>query len=251
MALLEVRGLCVNYGAFSAVRNLDLQIEGGGVTVLLGTNGAGKTTTLNAISGAVRAARGSIRFEEGDITRLPSYQVTRAGIAHVPEGRRIVGPLTVEENLLLGAYLNRSRAECARLLDDVMNLFPILAEKRSELGGLLSGGQQQMLAFGRALMSKPKLMLLDEPSMGLAPIMVDRVMGAVATIAARGISVLMVEQNASAAFQVATTAYLLEQGELVLHGPVDEVRRSPIVLRAFLGIEDLERSDELGRTPNH
>jgi branched-chain amino acid transport system ATP-binding protein len=176
-------------------------------------------------------------FDGEDITGRPSHRVARAGLVQVPEGRRIIGPLTVEENLQLGAYNQRSGARLKTLLSDVYELFPILHERRDNAGGLLSGGEQQMLAFGRALMSEPRVLLLDEPSMGLAPIMVDRIIDAVGRIAERGISILMVEQNAAAAFELATYAYVLEQGELILEGAVDTVKSDPLVLRAFLGLE--------------
>lgn len=237
MSLLEVNELCVRYGRLTAVHELAFEVYDGEIAVLLGTNGAGKSSTINAISGAIRVSAGSVRFKGKDITKWPSHAVARSGLVQVPEGRRIIGPLTVEENLLVGAYNVLSRERRADLLSDVYGMFPILSERSEQPGGLLSGGQQQMLAFGRALMADPSLILLDEPSMGLAPVMVDRVMESVRRIAERGISVLMVEQNASAAFDVATKAYLMDQGELVLSGTVDEVRQSPKVLSAFLGIE--------------
>ncbi|GEK79112.1 ABC transporter ATP-binding protein [Agrococcus baldri] len=236
MALLEVAELDVNYGPLAAVRGLSLELEESQVAVILGTNGAGKTTTLNAISGAVRARSGTVSFDGRNVTNSAPWKISRSGLGHVPEGRRIVGPLTVEENLLVGAYNVRSRGRRSELIDDVFDTFPMLAEKRDELGGLLSGGQQQMLALGRALMAEPRALLMDEPSMGLAPIMVQHVMDAVQTIAARGIAVLMVEQNATAAFRVATEVYLIEHGEVILHGPVDQVQNSELVRRSFLGI---------------
>jgi branched-chain amino acid transport system ATP-binding protein len=237
MATLEVEGLVVRYGQVTAVHGIDLRLEEGQVTALLGSNGAGKTSTLNALCGALTPVAGRIVFDGRDITGQPAHKVSRGGLVQVPEGRRIIGPLTVEENLKLGGYHQRSSSKLNALLSDVYELFPILQERRGNAGGLLSGGEQQMLAFGRALMSEPKILLLDEPSMGLAPIMVDRIIEAVRHIAERGISILMVEQNAAAAFELATYAYVLEQGEVILEGAVDAVKNDPLVLRAFLGLE--------------
>jgi branched-chain amino acid transport system ATP-binding protein len=238
MSVLEVDGLVVRYGPVTAVRDVHLRLDEGQVAVVLGANGAGKTSTLNALSGALRPAAGTIRFAGADITRAPAHRVARAGLVQVPEGRRIIGPLTVDENLRLGAYHVRSKRRVDELLREMYALFPILEERRDKPGGLLSGGEQQMLAFGRALMSEPKVLLLDEPSMGLAPIMVDRIVEAVGRIAERGLSILMVEQNAAAAFELADHAYVLEQGEVILDGAVEDVKNDPLVLRAFLGLEE-------------
>jgi branched-chain amino acid transport system ATP-binding protein len=238
MSALEVVGLEVRYGPIVAVRGLDLRLEEGTVAVVLGANGAGKTSTMNALAGAVPAARGRIVHHGTDVSGWPSHRVSRDGLVEVPEGRRIIGPLTVEENLLLGAYHVRSRRRRDELLREVYELFPRLEERRGGAGGLLSGGEQQMLAFGRALMSEPRTLLLDEPSMGLSPSAIARVIEAVEAIAARGISILMVEQNAAAAFEAASYIYVLEQGELTLEGTTDEVRDDPRVARAFLGLEE-------------
>jgi branched-chain amino acid transport system ATP-binding protein len=238
MSVLEVDGLVVRYGPVTAVRDVHLRLDEGQVAVVLGANGAGKTSTLNALSGALRPAAGTIRFAGADITRWPAHRVARAGLVQVPEGRRIIGPLSVEENLRLGAYHVRSKRRVDELLREMYDLFGILAERRDKPAGLLSGGEQQMLAFGRALMSEPKVLLLDEPSMGLAPIMVDRIVEAVGRIAERGLSILMVEQNAAAAFELADHAYVLEQGEVILDGAVEDVKNDPLVLRAFLGLEE-------------
>jgi len=237
MSTLEVSNLVVRYGQVTAVHGIDLRLAQGQVATLLGSNGAGKTSTLNALSGALTPSAGTITFDGEDITGRPSHKVARAGLVQVPEGRRIIGPLTVEDNLRLGAYHQRSSSRLRQLLDDVYEMFPILHERRDKAGGLLSGGEQQMLAFGRALMSEPKILLLDEPSMGLAPIMVDKIIEAVGQIAERGLSILMVEQNAAAAFELATYAYVLEQGEVILEGTVESVKNDPLVLRAFLGLE--------------
>jgi branched-chain amino acid transport system ATP-binding protein len=240
--MLEVSGLEVRYGALHAVRGVDLSLDDGQVAVVLGSNGAGKTSTLNAICGALKPAAGRVTFAGRDVTGGPSHKSAALGLVQVPEGRHIIGPLTVEENLKLGAYRQRSAARVRELLREMYALFPILEERRDTAGGLLSGGEQQMLAFGRALMSEPKTLLLDEPSMGLAPIVVDRIIESVAAIAERGLSILMVEQNAAAAFELAHYAYVLEQGEVILEGPVDQVKDDPLVLRAFLGIESTEEA---------
>lgn len=247
MLSLDISGLTVRYGHLVAVRDVDLRLEEGAIAVLLGSNGAGKTSTLNAVCGAVRPAVGVIRFRGKDITGWPAHRVARAGLVQVPEGRRIISPLTVEENLLLGAFHIRSPRRRRELKRQVYEMFPVLRQKSNVAGGLLSGGQQQMLAFGRAMMSDPKAMLLDEPSMGLAPVMVTHVMDAVRAIAARGISILMVEQNAAPVFELASSAYVLESGGVILAGTAEDVQRDPLVLRAFLG---LESDHHQGTTPN-
>jgi len=234
---LEVEGLVVRYGQVTAVNGIDLHVEEGEIVVLLGANGAGKTSSLNAICGAVPCAAGRVTHAGRDITRKPAHRVAAGGLVQVPEGRRIFGPLTVEDNLKLGAYAARSRRRMQSRLDEIFELFPILRERRSKPGGLLSGGEQQMLAFGRALMAEPKMLLLDEPSMGLAPVVIDVVVASIAAVAARGLSILMVEQNASAAFAVASRAYVLEQGHIVLDGPTESVSNDPRVIEAFLGVE--------------
>lgn len=246
MSSLRVEDLTVRYGHFTAVHGIDLLVEEGEVAVVLGANGAGKSSTLNAICGAIRPAGGRVGFDGADITGRPSHVVARRGLVQVPEGRRVIGPLTVEENLLLGAYTIRSRARRDELLASAYEMFPILDERRKGAAGLLSGGELQMLAFARALMGEPKMLLLDEPSMGLAPVMIDRVMHTVRDIADRGISILMVEQNATAAFGAATRAYVLEQGEVVLEGPADRVADHPRVLQAFLGVDETDATGTQG-----
>jgi branched-chain amino acid transport system ATP-binding protein len=236
---LEVSGLVVRYGPIVAVHGIDLTLEEGQVAVVLGANGAGKSSTLNALCGAVPSAAGEVLHHGRRITGWPSHRVSRDGLMEVPEGRRIIGPLTVEENLLLGAHHVRSRSRRDELLARVYRMFPVLEERRHGPGGLLSGGEQQMLAFGRALMAEPRTLLLDEPSMGLAPAMIDRVIESVRQIAASGISILMVEQNANAAFEVASFVYVLEQGEVTLAGGADDVKGHPLVARAFLGLEEI------------
>lgn len=236
MTALEVRGAGVHFGKVHAVREVDLHVDPGEVVVVVGPNGAGKSSLLNALTGLVPLSAGSVLLDGTDVTGREPHRIARAGLVLVPEGRRVFGPLTVEENLRMGAYGLRDRRRRDELLDRVYGMFGVLAERRRGTAGLLSGGEQQMLAFGRALMADPRVLLLDEPSMGLAPALVDRVIDAVRDIAAQGLSILMVEQNAAAAFDVAARAYVLDQGSVTLTGPVDEVSRDPRVLEAFLGI---------------
>lgn len=234
MPQLEIRGLAVAYGPVEAVRSLDVSVTSGEITVLLGANGAGKSSALGAIAGALPKVAGTVTLDGTELGAAPSYRVARAGVVLVPEGRRIFAPLTVEENLQLGAYTNRSKRQKEQL-EHVYELFPILRERRHGRGGLLSGGEQQMLAFGRAIMADPRIILMDEPSMGLSPVMVDTIMAAIARIAADGIGVLMAEQNAVAALEIAHRVLVLTRGEVLLAGSPAEVERHPDVIRAFLG----------------
>ncbi|MGI5242256.1 ABC transporter ATP-binding protein [Dactylosporangium sp. CA-139066] len=243
MPFLEVQELGVHYGGIMAVRRVDLAVEEGQVFVVLGPNGAGKTSTVRAISGLIRGSAGRVVFNGKDISRAPSHRIARAGLVMVPEGRRIFAPLSVEENLLIGGYANKDARNRESTLASCFEMFPVLRERRNERAGLLSGGEQQMLAFGRALMADPKMILMDEPSMGLSPAMVDQIMASVAAIAARGIAILMVEQNAAAALPVATDAVVLERGEIVLRGSARELASHPDVVTAFLGESAGSRSD--------
>ncbi|GAA4550766.1 ABC transporter ATP-binding protein [Pseudonocardia xishanensis] len=237
-AVLEVSGLVVGYGAVTAVQGVDLVLEAGTVAVVIGANGAGKSSLINAVSGLVPARSGSVRFRGEEILGRPAHTIAAQGVVQVPEGRRIFAPLTVEENLALGAYTTRSAKRRREILDSVYTTFPVLAERRSSVAGLLSGGQQQMVALGRALMADPTVLLLDEPSMGLAPVMVDVVIDAIEEMARAGeLSILLVEQNAAAALSVASHAYVVENGLVVLSGPVAEIRDDPAVARAFLGLD--------------
>lgn len=238
MTLLEVRDLHVRYGKVEAVRGVDVTVRAGEVTAVLGANGAGKTSLLSAVSGVVKVAAGSVVMNGEDITGQPANRNARRGMVHVPEGRRIIAPLTVEENLLLGAYTQPARRR-KELLASVYEIFPRLVERKRSAGGLLSGGEQQMLAFGRALMADPKVLLLDEPSMGLAPIMIDVIMEHVRGMTERGLGILMVEQNASAVLEIAAHATVMEQGEVVLSGTGSEIANDAGVVRAYLGLEDL------------
>ena len=232
--MLEVQDLHVSYGNIEAVRDVSVTAERGKVTLVLGANGAGKTTTLKAIAGLMSPASGSVKLDGADITGLAAHKVARKGVALVPEGRRVFAPLSVAENLRLGGYL-ASRQEYDQALARVYEMFPILATRRDKAAGLLSGGEQQMLAFARALMSKPKVILMDEPSMGLAPVIVDSILVKVRELADSGIGVLMVEQNAEAGLDVADYVVAVARGEVVYSGAVDEARNNASVLRAFLG----------------
>jgi branched-chain amino acid transport system ATP-binding protein len=233
--ILEVKDLRVHYGAIEALRGISLEVSQGQVVALIGANGAGKTTTLRAVSKMLKPSTGAIRFQGEDVTRLPSHALVARGMAHAPEGRGIFLNLTVRENLDLGAYLRTDRAGVAQDADRAFTLFPILAERRSQVAGTLSGGEQQMLAVARALMSRPKLMLLDEPSLGLAPQVVERIFGVLRDVNASGVALLLVEQNAHKALQLAHRAYVLETGNVVMQGTGKELLASPEVRKAYLG----------------
>lgn len=234
MSTLEVSGLRVAYGRTEAVKGIDLAVAEGQVVCLIGANGAGKTTTMHALSGLRRCA-GRVVLDGVEITNWPAHRVAAAGLLHVPEGRGIFAELTVAENLAVGAWLTRDRAEIARREEAVLARFPRLRERRGQLAGSLSGGEQQMVALGRALMGAPKLLLLDEPSMGLAPLFVEEIFAIVAALKQEGTTILLVEQNASAALEVADQAYVLETGRIVLAGPAREVAADPAVVAAYLG----------------
>ncbi|RCG29660.1 ABC transporter ATP-binding protein [Sphaerisporangium album] len=235
MAALEVGGLDVHYGGVHALRGMSLTVGEGEIVALLGNNGAGKTTTLSAISGLVRPSAGKIVFDGRDLTRARPEAIVRAGLVHVPEGRRVFSTLTVHENLQIGGYPVRDKAEIRRRVDRVYALLPRLAERRAQQGGTLSGGEQQMLAIGRALVSGPRLLLLDEPSMGLAPLVVASVMELVREVNLEGVSVLLVEQNAKAALKIAHRGYVIESGACVLGGSAAELRGDSRVVEAYLG----------------
>jgi len=232
--VLDIRELHVSCGKVDAVRGVSLSATKGQVTLVLGANGAGKTTTLRAVAGAHPPKSGTVTLDGTNITGAPAHRVVRAGMVLVPEGRKIFGPLTVQENLRMGAYA-APRGKLDAALDRVFTMFPVLAERRAGAAGLLSGGEQQMLAFGRALMAQPKIILLDEPSMGLAPTMVETVLGSVRTMADAGIGILMVEQNAEAGLDVADEVAAMSRGEVVFSGPAEAARTHSSVLRAFLG----------------
>jgi branched-chain amino acid transport system ATP-binding protein len=233
--LLEVTGLGVRYGGISAVKGIDLEVQRGELVTVLGANGAGKTTTLKAICGLLKPATGHIRYEGIDITGQPPYRLVRQGIALVPEGRGVFGRLTVEENLAMGAYARDDRSRITADRDRVFDLFPRLEERRMQMAGTLSGGEQQMLAIGRALMSRPRLLLLDEPSMGLAPIMVQKIFETIRAIAAAGVTLLLVEQNAKLALEVCHRGYVMESGAIVLSDSAPSLLANPQVREAYLG----------------
>ena len=233
MTLLAVENLAVAYGGIQAVKGIDLDVDAGELVCLIGANGAGKSTTLKSICGLLALAGGDVRFEGRSLRGMPVHAIARAGISLVPEGRGIFGRMTVLENLQLGAYLRRD--DVAADLARVYALFPRLAERRAQIAGTLSGGEQQMLAIGRALMNQPKLLLLDEPSMGLAPIIVRQIFDIVRRIATEGTTILLVEQNAALALEVSHRAYVLETGRVVLAGAAAALRRDARVRQAYLG----------------
>jgi branched-chain amino acid transport system ATP-binding protein len=234
-ALLELRGLVLAHGKITAVKGIDLDVEDGKVVCLIGANGAGKTTTLHGISGLLRPRAGSISFEGRQIGRLPPHRIARLGVVQVPEGRQVFTQMTVAENLRMGAFLVSDGAEVRRRLDGAVALFPRLGERLGQSAGLLSGGEQQMLAMARALMAEPRLLLLDEPSMGLAPLLVDEIFALIAKLKAARRTILLVEQNARLALEIADHAYVLESGRIRLAGPAAVVAGDPAVLSAYLG----------------
>ena len=232
--MFEVAGLTVSYGPIEAVREISFRVEEGTIVSLVGPNGAGKTTTLNAISGVVPAARGRIFFEGRDITRLSPHQRVADGIVQIPEGRLVLAGMTVRENLEMGAY-RRPLREIAQRMAAVEERFPILRERRNALAGTLSGGEQQMLAIARGLMAKPKLLLLDEPSLGLAPLLVQTIFEIVGELRSGGQTILLVEQNARQALSVSYHAYVMESGKIVLEGPAEQLMSDPAVISSYLG----------------
>ena len=233
--MLEVRGLKVAYGGIAAVKGIDLEVRAGELVTVIGANGAGKTTTLKALAGLIAPAAGRVRYCDEDVTTLPSYERVGRGLALVPEGRGVFPRLTVEENLDLGAYTRRDGAQIAADRERAFTLFPRLAERRRQLAGTLSGGEQQMLAIGRALMSRPRLLLLDEPSMGLAPLMVQKIFETVRAVAREGVTLLLVEQNARLALECCDRAYVMDGGLITLSGPARDLLDNPQVRHAYLG----------------
>ncbi len=232
---LEICGLTVAYGRTEAVSGIDIVVPKGRVVCLIGANGAGKTSTMRAISGLLRPRAGTIRLDGQDITGLPPHVIAGMGLIQVPEGRQIFAELTVAENLALGAWLVSDRAEIARRQEAILARFPRLRERLAQLAGSMSGGEQQMLALGRALMADPQILLLDEPSMGLAPLFVDEIFTIIQSLKNEGTTILLVEQNASAALEVADDAYVIETGRIVLHGPAATLAEDPAVAAAYLG----------------
>jgi branched-chain amino acid transport system ATP-binding protein len=233
--MLRLEGVSAGYGRISALAGVELEVLAGEFVCLVGANGAGKTTTLKAISGLVRPTSGRILFEGREIHRLPPQEILRRGIAHCPEGRRIFPYMTVQENLEMGAYVRRDPAGVAADLRRVLEHFPVLGERRRQAAGTLSGGEQQMLAIGRALMARPRLILFDEPSLGLAPTLVEGTFRIISDIQREGTTVFMVEQNAYMALRMATRAYVMETGRITLHGPARALAEDPHVRKAYLG----------------
>ena len=235
MAMLEVKDLQVYYGVIQALKGISFHVNQGEVIALIGANGAGKTTTLQTLTGILSPKSGSIVFEGKDLTRTPAHKIVEMGMAHVPEGRRVFADMSVYENLLLGAYTRKDKAEIAESLAGVYKRFPRLEERKGQRAGTLSGGEQQMLAMGRALMSRPRIILMDEPSMGLSPLLVKEVFVIIKEIHAAGITVLLNEQNAKMALKVANRAYVLETGKIKLSGDAQELLHNDEVRKAYLG----------------
>jgi branched-chain amino acid transport system ATP-binding protein len=235
MTVLELRDLDVSYGHVQALRGLSLSVGEGEIVAILGNNGAGKTTTLSSVSGVARASSGSIHAFGEDITKASPWDIVARGVVHVPEGRRIFSRLTVRENLQLGGYLVKDQSVVQQRMDEVFELLPRLGERSNQQGGTLSGGEQQMLAVGRAMVSGPRLLMLDEPSMGLAPLVVAQIMDLIQSINARGTAVLLVEQNARAALRIADRAYVIDSGRVTLEGPAAELAGDARVVDAYLG----------------
>lgn len=235
MAMLEIKDLEVYYGAINALKGISFDVEPGEIIALIGANGAGKTTTLHTISGLIPAKRGSVTFNGVELTKTPAHKIVSMGMAHVPEGRRVFAQLSVLENLMLGAFTRKNKAEINETLEHVYERFPRLKERRTQLAGTLSGGEQQMLAMGRALMSKPSIVLMDEPSMGLSPLYVNEIFDIIQEINKSGTTVLLVEQNAKKALSIANRAYVLETGSISLSGDAKELMDNDEVKKAYLG----------------
>lgn len=235
MAMLEVKNLHVHYGFIEAIKGIDFEVNKGEVIALIGANGAGKTTILHTISGLIAPTEGTVTFEGKDITGIPGHKIVTMGMAHVPEGRRVFQELTVLQNLKMGAYTRKDKNEIEETLEMVYKRFPRLAERKNQLAGTLSGGEQQMLAMGRALMSHPSIILMDEPSMGLSPIFVNEIFDIIKEVSAQGTTVLLVEQNAKKALSIANRAYVLETGKIVLTGKAQDLINDEAIKKAYLG----------------
>ena len=235
MALLEIKDLEVSYGIIKAIKGISFDVNEGEVIALIGANGAGKTTILHTITGLITADRGTVQFEGKEITKVPAHKIVGMGMAHVPEGRRVFANLTVLQNLKMGAYTRKDKNEIEQTLETVYTRFPRLKERQNQMDGTLSGGEQQMLAMGRELMSHPKIILMDEPSMGLSPIFVNEIFDIIQSVSASGTTVLLVEQNARKALSIADRAYVLETGNVVLEGKADELLHNDAVKKAYLG----------------
>ena len=235
MAMLQVTDLKVNYGVIQAIKGVSFEVNEGEVIALIGANGAGKTTILHTVTGLIAPKSGKIEFEGKDITKMPAHKIVTLGMAHVPEGRRVFADLSVYENLLMGAFTRKDKDEIAKTLEMVYKRFPRLRERKNQVAGTLSGGEQQMLAMGRALMSHPKILLMDEPSMGLSPLFVNEIFDIIQEVSASGTTVLLVEQNAKKALSIADRAYVLETGKIVLDAAADVLMNDPSIKKAYLG----------------
>ena len=235
MAMLEVKDLEVYYGMIQAIKGISFEVNKGEVIALIGANGAGKTTTLHTITGLLSPKKGSVMFEGKDITKIPAHKIVSMGMAHVPEGRLVFADLSVYENLKLGAYTRKDKENLNKDLESIYERFPRLAERKNQSAGTLSGGEQQMLAMGRALMSKPSIILMDEPSMGLSPILVNEIFDIIESISKSGTTVLLVEQNAKKALSIADRAYVLETGKIVTSGKASELLENDSIKKAYLG----------------
>ena len=235
MAMLTVENLNVYYGMIHALKNVSFHVEEGEIVALIGANGAGKTTTLQTVSGMLQAKSGSVHFENQDITKMPSHRIVQLGISHVPEGRRMFANLTVYENLRMGAYTRKDKKDIEESLARVYERFPRLKERTRQLAGTLSGGEQQMLAMGRALMSNPRLLLLDEPSMGLSPLLVSEIFDIIESISKQGVTILLVEQNAKKALSIADRGYVLETGNIVMEDSAQALLNNEDIKKAYLG----------------
>ena len=235
MAMLEVKDLEVYYGVIQAIKGISFEVNQGEVIALIGANGAGKTTTLHTVTGLISPKKGQVIFEGKDITKLPAHKIVSMGMAHVPEGRRVFAELSVYENLKMGAYTRKDKTDIVESLQNVYKRFPRLEDRKNQMAGTLSGGEQQMLAMGRALMSKPKLILMDEPSMGLSPILVNEIFDIIRSVSESGTTVLLVEQNAKKALAIADRAYVLETGNIVLEGRAKDLLEDDSIKKAYLG----------------
>jgi branched-chain amino acid transport system ATP-binding protein len=235
MAMLEIKDLEVYYGMIQAIKGVSFEVNEGEIVSLIGANGAGKTTILHTITGLLSPKKGSVIFEGKDITKVPAHKIVGLGMAHVPEGRRVFAQLSVYQNLKMGAYTRSNKEEIEASLETVYKRFPRLEERKNQLAGTLSGGEQQMLAMGRALMSKPRIILMDEPSMGLSPILVNEIFDIIQSVSASGTTVLLVEQNAKKALSIADRAYVLETGKIVTSGAAHTLLEDPAIKKAYLG----------------
>lgn len=233
--MLKVNDLVVKYGMIEAIKGISFEVNDGEIVTLIGANGAGKTTTMHTISGLLKPYSGTITFDDNDLVKAPAHKIVKCGVAQCPERRRVFASQSVEDNLLLGAYLRKDKDGIKKDLENVYNLFPRLLERKKQMAGTLSGGEQQMLAMGRALMAKPKIMLLDEPSMGLSPLLVKEIFSIIKDINSQGVTILLVEQNAKMALSIANRAYVIETGKIVMSGTGEELLNSDDIKKAYLG----------------